>query len=311
MTTAVLSPLPVQKFFDNNGSPLANGLLFTYQAGTTTKLATYTDSTGGTPNTNPIVLNARGECNLWVPPNVAYKFVLSPSTDTDPPTSPIWTVDQVANFQLATLYGGVDTGVANAYILTFSAAFSSYTDGLFIVWIPTNTNTTASTININGLGVISIVNSDGTALIAGELTSNVPAQILIKGGQAVLLNPYVLSTGGSFTPIWTGFSVNPVSFNVTYKRTGNLVTLFIINGSGTSNATTFTMGGLPASIAGNSLFAFSCPGLLDNNIVQNGSLAYVAGTTVQFWREPTFASNWTNSGTKGFPNQSYTFTYSV
>lgn len=90
-----LSPLPIQKFFDNNGRPLVGGLLFTYESGTTTKLATYSDE-AGTPNTNPIVLDYRGECSVWLDITKTYKFVLSPSNDTDPPTKPIWSVDNIA-----------------------------------------------------------------------------------------------------------------------------------------------------------------------------------------------------------------------
>lgn len=91
----ILSPLPIQKFFGNDGNPLNGGLLFTYVAGTTTKLATYKDSTGGPVNTNPIVLDYRGEANVWLDPTLTYKFVLAPSTDTDPPTNPIWSVDNI------------------------------------------------------------------------------------------------------------------------------------------------------------------------------------------------------------------------
>lgn len=93
--TTILTPSPVQRFVDNNGNALTGGKLFTYLAGTTSKVATYVDETGGTPNTNPIVLDSRGEANIWLQPGVAYKFVLSPSTDTDPPTNPIWTVDNI------------------------------------------------------------------------------------------------------------------------------------------------------------------------------------------------------------------------
>lgn len=90
-----LSPLPIQKFFDNNGRPLVGGLLFTYAAGTTTPVDTYSDS-GGTLNTNPVVLDFRGEARVWLDPSLVYKFILSPANDTDPPTNPIWTVDQIA-----------------------------------------------------------------------------------------------------------------------------------------------------------------------------------------------------------------------
>lgn len=91
-----LSPLPIQKFFDSNGEPLVGGLLFTYVAGTSTKIATYTDATGGSTNTNPIVLDYRGEARVWLDITKIYKFVLAPSGDTDPPTKAIWTVDNVS-----------------------------------------------------------------------------------------------------------------------------------------------------------------------------------------------------------------------
>lgn len=96
MTTTVLAPLPKERFVDSAGLPLVGGKLFTYAAGTTAKQVTYTDATGTVPNTNPVVLDARGEANVWLDASLAYKFVLSPSTDTDPPTAAIWTVDNVA-----------------------------------------------------------------------------------------------------------------------------------------------------------------------------------------------------------------------
>lgn len=88
--TTLLSPLPVQRFYDNNNVPLVGGLLYTYIAGTSTPCPTYTDSTGATANTNPIVLNSRGEANVWLTPRQAYKFVLQDAT-----FNTIWTVDQI------------------------------------------------------------------------------------------------------------------------------------------------------------------------------------------------------------------------
>ena len=93
--TAQLSPTPVQKFFDANGLPLVSGKVFTYIAGTSTKQASYIDSLQVTPNTNPVILNARGECVLWLDPSKSYKIVLAPATDTDPPTNAIWTSDNI------------------------------------------------------------------------------------------------------------------------------------------------------------------------------------------------------------------------
>ena len=95
MTSTILTPFPVLRFVDNNGNSLSGGKLFTYVAGTTTKQNTYTDSTGNTANTNPVVLNSRGEAPVWLTPGLGYKMTLSPSSDTDPPTNAIWTVDQI------------------------------------------------------------------------------------------------------------------------------------------------------------------------------------------------------------------------
>ena len=90
-----LAPSP--KFqFNQNGAPLSGGLLFTYAAGTTTKLATYNSSTGGTPNTNPVVLDSNGQADVWLTAGSTYKFVLSPAGDTDPPSNAFWTEDQIA-----------------------------------------------------------------------------------------------------------------------------------------------------------------------------------------------------------------------
>jgi hypothetical protein len=71
------------QFFDNNGNPLVGGKLFTYAAGTTTPQTTFTSSSGSTPNSNPIILNAGGRVpsEIWLTDGLAYKFVLYTSTD--------------------------------------------------------------------------------------------------------------------------------------------------------------------------------------------------------------------------------------
>ena len=74
-----LSPIGnSQQFFDNNGVPLSGGLLYAYQAGSTTPQATYTDINGTVPNANPIVLDASGRSatQVWLTYGYFYKFVL-------------------------------------------------------------------------------------------------------------------------------------------------------------------------------------------------------------------------------------------
>lgn len=134
--TMILAPNAVQQFFDSNGNLLVGGLLFTYEAGSTTKQAAFTDSTGATPLPNPIILNDRGEvapsatgtsCGLWLDPTLAYKFVLAPATAGDPPTSTIWTVDNVVSPQSAILaalaqYEATIGGVPIGSIMAFGGA---------------------------------------------------------------------------------------------------------------------------------------------------------------------------------------------
>lgn len=88
----------IEQFCDSTGVPRSGAKLFTYVGGSVnTKQTTYTESTGVTPNTNPIVLDSNGKIPqpIWLTTGVNYKFVLAPSTDTDPPTSPIETLDVI------------------------------------------------------------------------------------------------------------------------------------------------------------------------------------------------------------------------
>lgn len=88
--TATLAPLPIYQFFDDNGDPLVGGKLYTYEAGTTTPLATYTDATGTQQHTNPVILDSRGESSVWLS-NDEYKFILRDANNVE-----IWTVDNIS-----------------------------------------------------------------------------------------------------------------------------------------------------------------------------------------------------------------------
>jgi hypothetical protein len=88
------------QFFDNNGVPLAGGLIYTYAAGTTTPQATYTSSAGTIAHANPIVLNSAGRVSageVWVSEGITYKFVLQDSTSTT-----IGTYDNINSSYVAT-----------------------------------------------------------------------------------------------------------------------------------------------------------------------------------------------------------------
>jgi len=70
------------QFFTTTGLPLAGGLIYTYQAGSSTPLATYSDNGGVYANTNPIVLGTDGrpQTEIWLTYGYNYKFVLQDSS---------------------------------------------------------------------------------------------------------------------------------------------------------------------------------------------------------------------------------------
>jgi hypothetical protein len=71
------------QFFNNDGLPLNAGKLYTYQAGSTTPLSTFTDSSGLIANTNPIILGTDGRppSTIWLTEGFFYKFVLATSSN--------------------------------------------------------------------------------------------------------------------------------------------------------------------------------------------------------------------------------------
>jgi hypothetical protein len=90
-------PVPFIKpqWLTTAGIPAVGYKLFSYLAGTSTKTPTYTSENLDVENDNPTILDAGGRASIWLDPDISYKFVLALPTDTDPPTSPIWSVDEV------------------------------------------------------------------------------------------------------------------------------------------------------------------------------------------------------------------------
>lgn len=115
------------QFFDNNGVPLSGGKIYTYDAGTTTPLATYTSSTGATAHTNPIVLDSGGRVpggEIWNALRL-YKFVLKTSADVT-----IATYDNVGtNFNATAIIANfTGDGITLAFTLASAPAGENATN---------------------------------------------------------------------------------------------------------------------------------------------------------------------------------------
>jgi hypothetical protein len=116
---AKLSPLFNEAQFID-GVPAVGAKVFTYASGSSTKVASYTTEDGDVAQANPIILNARGEPDspIWLTEGQTYKFVFTSSTDTDPPTSPIRTIDDVTGVgdNSVTIDQWVESGVTPTYV---------------------------------------------------------------------------------------------------------------------------------------------------------------------------------------------------
>lgn len=178
MPIVSLSPELKPKFFDASGIAAAGCKLFSYAAGTSTKQNTYTDSTGATPNTNPVILDALGQASVWLDTSLAYKFVLAPANDTDPPASPIWTTDGVtgpiaqASLQAGASITSAAGGTADALTGAFTPAITVLTNGMMLLVRAASANATTTPTFTPANGVIAaktIVKGNNLALAAGDI----------------------------------------------------------------------------------------------------------------------------------------------
>ena len=82
-------------------------------------------------------------------------------------------------------------GTANALTAVASPVPASLTTPMHVILQASAPNTGAATLNLNGLGVKSIVNRDGSALQAGQLNTTVPLWLMYDGTNFVLMDPVV------------------------------------------------------------------------------------------------------------------------
>lgn len=180
-----------------NAIPANGAKLFTYAAGSTTKQTTYTDSTGSVANSNPIILNSRGEPPnpIWLTSGQTYKFVFTASTDTDPPSSPIRTIDNISGVNDTSLQ--IDQWVASSsvptYISTSSFTVAGDQTSSFQIGRRVKLNVTAGTV----LGYIS-------SSVYGALTTvgvTLDSGVLDSGLSSVSLG--LLTPNNPSTPLLT------------------------------------------------------------------------------------------------------------
>ena len=114
-------------FLGTTGLPLAGGKLYTYQAGSTTPLASYTTINGNIANSNPIILGSDGKLpeELWLTYGYNYKLVLTDANDVL-----IYTYDNIYGI-LGTIPTSSST-VPSGMILLWSGSIGSIPSGYYL-----------------------------------------------------------------------------------------------------------------------------------------------------------------------------------
>lgn len=114
-------------FLGTTGLPLSGGKLYTYQAGSSTPLASYTTIDGTVANSNPIILGSDGKLpnELWLTYGYNYKLVLKDSNDVL-----IYTYDNIYGI-LGTIPTSSST-VPSGMILLWSGSVGSIPTGYYL-----------------------------------------------------------------------------------------------------------------------------------------------------------------------------------
>lgn len=114
-------------FLGLTGLPLAGGRLFSYQAGSSTPLATYTTASGTIANANPIILGTDGRApnEIWLTFGYNYKFILQDSAGAT-----IATYDDIYGI-LGTIPAATST-LPSGMILLWSGSIGSIPAGYFL-----------------------------------------------------------------------------------------------------------------------------------------------------------------------------------
>lgn len=94
---------------------------------------------------------------------------------------------------------GVESGVANAYVVTLDPAPSAYSEGMTVDFKAGTGNTGASTININGLGVKTIRAFNGEQLVAGQIPTGSIVTVRYDGSVFRINNIVGISVPGDGT----------------------------------------------------------------------------------------------------------------
>jgi hypothetical protein len=221
--------LPKFQAFDADGNPLSGGLVWTYSAGTDTLKTTYSDYDAQTENANPVVLDSRGEADIYI--QGTYKIVLQDSTG-----SVIWTLDNIQGGVGGDSAGedyhypdatAVDQGLTGSSdTVKYSVDTLSSNNGTIYLKHDSGSATTTYTLTTSESipSTIKLFFEKGAIIDgAGTLTFVSPSQIEASSSQQIFGSTItvVFSNGGEVVPEWWG--IDGTSDEVQFQAANNSI----------------------------------------------------------------------------------------
>jgi hypothetical protein len=256
-----LAPLFKPQFFNDDGTPMVGGKLWSYASGTNTPLSTYEDEAGTTLNMNPIILDARGECDLWLTPDSAYRLTLLRADDTE-----VWVKDDVSG---AAGSGDIVTSVNDLTgAVDLTAAEIPFTTATSTTWFE-GTDTSAAldaliTRADSGQTAASVSIADSGSYFTGTSVEAALQELGARSNSGLFLRRTVFASTGTWT-----------------KGTGcNVVDVQGVGGGGGSAAA--GAGGGGGGGGGYFRKRINAPGSTESVTIGTGGAVSTAGGTTSF-----------------------------
>ncbi len=183
-TTLVTSPIPLQNIITTS---------------TTGTSLVFPDITADPMKVGQIVYVLNGSSNTvhlrsFSSPGLGFDFMLPPGYEAllelslKVSADGTWWTKLIAPVTVP-IPSGTDSGAANAYVVTTDLAATWVSGKSTILVVYQNGNTTASTINVDGAGVLPLTSAGNFALTSGQITDSYPGLTLFMGDHWELLNP--------------------------------------------------------------------------------------------------------------------------
>lgn len=196
---------------DTDGNALSGASAYVYETNTSTTVTIY--DVDGNEITNPITTSTNGLIEFRVKDGTYDVRVVSGSLDY---RMPIMALDPTTGRYIE------DSGVADAYVVTYDPAVISLDDGMTVRFKASNANTGASTLAVNGLTATPIIGLGHSVLQGGEIIAGSECIVIYSKSLASFV--LVSSSGGALqvaAGTQTNHAINLGQFSYTHSSSSS------------------------------------------------------------------------------------------